>query len=922
MNIKSTEFQIPLPITDRQELRKARSVTFLKNGDLNHAPKVIQLTPHRYIGFQELQNDLTKKLNLPHGCRKIYTPRRGRQVNAIEDLEDQGVYICAGFEKFKKVDYAKLIRSKTEKLDRSRARVHVPSTNLSLPNASNNSSPERHHRQVYGAKSNNHHTIHDNSSPIRPKNILVILSGRKPYQKVNMIVNKRTVMSMDQLIADISKALGRPKWRNDRIQKLYTIRGDEIVNPAQIFSECDVFVAVPVNGRISGSEMSSIIEELYPESPFQRKIMKEHQEAKVARQFLARNLNTLPPVEKRRKKKYENETRLPPGGNNLSQPYEKKNPAQHRISPFPQKELSSSSETKSKIPRKVKGQPTNQTSNYKPVNSERNGRTYTMLEQNERELKQQLYERDQRLRDTERRQEELMARLREQEETSKNLKRQIRLQQEVQQVQSVQRKAEDEEARIKALENEYNQKEKEMENEMRRYREQMEAEQKRIADIEKRKVDEERQKIERERKRIEQEKHDLAEQEIEQKRREAQSEIEREWMRIEEEKARLKEDQKKREKPPIAPKSREVSKRVSDAKPKVKNPVLFSDDEDDARAVNEVIGQGKREDDADQWRKELRLKKEPRNIRQKSDIELRYEIGKKIGDGNFAIVYRCRMANTQSEFAMKVIDKTIMKGKEEMIENEIAIMRLCRHPNIVKLVEEFETIESIYLILELVRGGDLFDAITESLRYDESTAASLIADLAAPIEYLHARNIVHRDVKPENCLLERFPNGKLQIKLADFGLAMEVTKPIFQVCGTPTYVAPEILVEGGGQGYGLEVDNWAIGVITYILLCGFPPFRSQNRDQNELFDIIVRGEFEFLPPYWDNISDSAMDLIRKLLVVNPKKRLTAEQTLKHPWIRSQGSVKGPNLQRQVTLELTRHKLISQNKQKRGSVQAS
>jgi len=497
------------------------------------------------------------------------------------------------------------------------------------------------------------------------------------------------------------------------------------------------------------------------------------------------------------------------------------------------------------------------------------------------------------------------------------------MQQETQHINDVQRKADEEDARLKALENEYTQKEKEMEKEMRRYREQMELEQKRLAEQERLKVEEERQKIELERKKIEQERHELAEQEIEQKRREAQSEIEREWKRIEDEKAKLKEDQKKREKPPPAPKSREVSKRVSDVKAsKVKNPVLFSDDEDDARAVNEVVGQGKREDDADQWRKELRLKKEPRTIRQKSDIELRYEIGKKIGDGNFAIVYRCRMANTQSEFAMKVIDKSIMKGKEEMIENEVAIMRLCRHPNIVKLIEEFETIESIYLILELVRGGDLFDAITESLRYDESTAAALVADLAAPIEYLHARNIVHRDVKPENCLLERYPNGKLQIKLADFGLAMEVTKPIYQVCGTPTYVAPEILVEGGGQGYGLEVDNWAIGVITYILLCGFPPFRSQNRDQNELFDIIVRGEFEFLPPYWDNISDSAMDLIRKLLVVNPKKRLTAEQTLKHPWIRSQGSVKGPNLQRQVTMELTRHKLISQNKQKRGSVPAT
>ena len=101
-----------------------------------------------------------------------------------------------------------------------------------------------------------------------------------------------------------------------------------------------------------------------------------------------------------------------------------------------------------------------------------------------------------------------------------------------------------------------------------------------------------------------------------------------------------------------------------------------------------------------------------------------------------------------------------------------------------------------------------------------------------------------------------------------------------------------VLVEGGGNGYGLEVDNWAIGVITYILLCGFPPFRSVNRDQNELFDIIVRGEFEFISPYWDNISDGAMDLIRKLLIVNPKKRYTADQILKHSWIKSVGQFKG------------------------------
>jgi len=130
-----------------------------------------------------------------------------------------------------------------------------------------------------------------------------------------------------------------------------------------------------------------------------------------------------------------------------------------------------------------------------------------------------------------------------------------------------------------------------------------------------------------------------------------------------------------------------------------------------------------------------------------------------------------------------------------------------------------------------------------------------------------------------------------------------------------------VLVEGGGNGYGLEVDNWAIGVITYILLCGFPPFRSANRDQNELFDIIVRGEFEFISPYWDNIADGAMDLIRKLLIVNPKKRFTADQILKHSWIKTGGQFKGPNLQRQVTMELQRHKLVSQNKKQRNSENA-
>ena len=155
-----------------------------------------------------------------------------------------------------------------------------------------------------------------------------------------------------------------------------------------------------------------------------------------------------------------------------------------------------------------------------------------------------------------------------------------------------------------------------------------------------------------------------------------------------------------------------------------------------------------------------------------------------------------------------------------MIENEIYIMKSCTHPNIVKLHEEFETKDEVYLVTDLVKGGDLFDAISQSVKFNEKDAACMIQDLCEALFYLHSKNIVHRDLKPENLLVMRKKDDKISIKLADFGLAMEVTKPIFTVCGTPTYVAPEILSE---IGYGLEVDMWACGVITYILLCGFPP---------------------------------------------------------------------------------------------------
>uniref|UniRef100_A0A8C6G1W7 non-specific serine/threonine protein kinase n=1 Tax=Moschus moschiferus TaxID=68415 RepID=A0A8C6G1W7_MOSMO len=279
-----------------------------------------------------------------------------------------------------------------------------------------------------------------------------------------------------------------------------------------------------------------------------------------------------------------------------------------------------------------------------------------------------------------------------------------------------------------------------------------------------------------------------------------------------------------------------------------------------------------------------------------ADVRKQYEPGRVIGDGNFAVVKECRRRGTRQAYAMKIIDKAKLKGKEDMVDSEILIIQSLSHPNIVKLHEVYETDAEIYLIMEYVQGGDLFDAITESVKFPEREAALLLTDLCRALVHLHDKRIVHRDLKPENLLVQRNEDKSTTLKLADFGLAKHVVRPIFTVCGTPTYVAPEILSE---KGYGLEVDMWAAGVILYILLCGFPPFRSPERDQEELFNIIQLGRFEFLAPYWDNISDAAKDLVNRLLVVDPKKRYTAHQVLQHPWLEAAGKTNRANLQKEV-----------------------
>ncbi|KAK5605102.1 hypothetical protein CRENBAI_026524 [Crenichthys baileyi] len=270
-----------------------------------------------------------------------------------------------------------------------------------------------------------------------------------------------------------------------------------------------------------------------------------------------------------------------------------------------------------------------------------------------------------------------------------------------------------------------------------------------------------------------------------------------------------------------------------------------------------------------------------------SDIERCYEIGRLIGDGNFAVVRECRRRDNDQPFAMKIVERSKLIGREHMMQNELSLLCSLSHPRIVRLLAHHHTRTHSYLVMELVSGGDLFEAISDKGKFSEAEAGVMVLDVSEALNYIHCRSIVHRDLKPENLLIEKVTAGIGRLKLGDFGLAMIVTEPVFTICGTPTYVAPEILCE---TGYGVAVDVWALGVILYILLCGFAPFRSRDRDQEELFKLIKQAELHFPSPYWDSISEEAKGLVRSLLEPDPTVRLTAEQTFQHHWVNAMASV--------------------------------
>jgi len=278
---------------------------------------------------------------------------------------------------------------------------------------------------------------------------------------------------------------------------------------------------------------------------------------------------------------------------------------------------------------------------------------------------------------------------------------------------------------------------------------------------------------------------------------------------------------------------------------------------------------------------------------------------KVLGSGNFAKVYKATVREKRevetptggtetlmpgTTVAIKEIDKAKVEDMGD-IEREIEVMKKINHTNVIRLYEIFEESKKTNLVMELVTGGELFDEIVNRGQYTEKDAAFVMGTLCNALDYLHKLRIVHRDLKPENILLAEKPSpGKEpQIKVADFGLARLISdKDMMKTaCGTPGYVAPEVLKNKGYDSGA--VDLWSAGVILYILLCGFPPFYEEELPA--LFDQILKARYDFPSPWWDQISggkgkgDGAKDLVRSCLVVDPVKRYTAAQVLAHPWIK-------------------------------------
>ncbi|XP_015063064.1 calcium-dependent protein kinase 34-like [Solanum pennellii] len=293
------------------------------------------------------------------------------------------------------------------------------------------------------------------------------------------------------------------------------------------------------------------------------------------------------------------------------------------------------------------------------------------------------------------------------------------------------------------------------------------------------------------------------------------------------------------------------------------------------------------------------------------DVRSTYTIGKELGRGQFGVTHLCTQKQTNEQYACKTIAKRKLVSKEDIedVRREVQIMHhLTGQENIVQLKGAYEDKHSVHLVMELCAGGELFDRIIAKGHYTERAAASLLRTIVQIVDTCHSMGVIHRDLKPENfLLLSKDENAPL--KATDFGLSVFYKQgDVFKdIVGSAYYIAPEVLK----RRYGPEVDIWSIGVMLYILLCGVPPFWAEN--ENGIFNAILHGHIDFSSDPWPSISSGAKDLVRKMLTVDPRQRLTAMQVLNHSWIKEDGEAPDTPLDNAVLHRLKQFRAMNKFK---------
>ncbi|BCR89599.1 serine/threonine-protein kinase [Aspergillus chevalieri] len=262
-----------------------------------------------------------------------------------------------------------------------------------------------------------------------------------------------------------------------------------------------------------------------------------------------------------------------------------------------------------------------------------------------------------------------------------------------------------------------------------------------------------------------------------------------------------------------------------------------------------------------------------------------YRFGRTLGAGTYGIVREAE-STAAGKVAVKIILKKNVRGNEKMVYDELEMLQALNHPSIVHFVDWFESKDKFYIVTQLATGGELFDRICEYGKFTEKDASQTIRQVLDAVNYLHERNIVHRDLKPEN-LLYLTPAPHSPLVLADFGIAKMLETPtelLTSMAGSFGYAAPEVMLK---QGHGKAVDMWSLGVITYTLLCGYSPFRSENL--SDLIEETRSGRIIFHDRYWRDVSQDAKNFILTLLQPDPAQRVSSEEALKHSWLKGESA---------------------------------